>query len=146
MSEFSNLPQRATYPRVMQNDILVIVLRDHITDQARPVLYIKSPKGSSRIRINSGQDLDTALFTPTGPVDISNQETVQIELPTGVFDALNKVSIMHVLNGEVSVSIRSPIEFYSYFKMPGEAFGKATLSPTTGKSDGWPTSPDPPAP
>lgn len=73
-------------------------------------------------------------------------EVLAVELPTGTFDPINKVCYLTVLDGKVSADLRSPVEVRTYFKMPGEAYGTATLNSTTGDSGGWPSSPTPPAP
>jgi len=57
MSEFSATPKRETYPQLSSDDTLVIVLRDHITMGATPVLYVKA-KRAARIRVDASRDLD----------------------------------------------------------------------------------------
>jgi hypothetical protein len=57
MSEYAALPKRETYPRISSDDTLVVVLRDHITMGATPVLYVKA-KRATRIRVDASRDLD----------------------------------------------------------------------------------------
>lgn len=88
---------------------------------------------------------DPAGFTIYGTLQsVVAGEVVAVELPTGSFDPINKVAYLNVLNGRVSADLRSPVEVRSYFKMPGSAYGSATLNATTGHPGGWPSSPTPP--
>jgi len=61
----------------------------------------------------------------------------EITLPSGSSDPLKKVSFLRVLNGRVSVDLRSPVPVRTYLRQP------YSLSPTTGHAGGWPTSPSP---
>lgn len=93
---------------------------------------------------------DATAWDPTGFTVYGTLQTlvagevVAVELPTGTFDPINKVAYLNVLSGRVSADLRSPVEVRSYFRMPGSAYGSATLNDTTGHPGGWPTSPTPP--
>lgn len=146
MSEYGSNPKRETYPLVSSDDTLVMVFRDHHVSTNRPVLYVKALTGGVSIRVDSGTDLDTELFTPGSVQTLSLDEVLMVELPTGSFVPTNKVCVLNVLGGRVSADLRSPNEVRTYLRQPGQAFGTATLSGNTGTSGGWPSSPNPPAP
>ena len=122
-----------------------MVFQDHITLTAMPTLYIQGLGAEATIRVDVGQSLDTELFTPGTPQTIAAQEAVQIDLPTGAFNLLNKVAVLRVISGKVSADLRTPVPVRSYLRQPGEGFGSATMRSTTGRNNGWPTSPAAPA-
>ena len=62
MTDYAH-PQRETYPVLTPNDTLVIVFRDHIVEENKPALYVKSVSNAV-VRVDSGQDLDIETFSP----------------------------------------------------------------------------------
>lgn len=84
---------------------------------------------------------DTSAWTPEpfafiGNVrTLTNGQTVAIQLPDGTSDPIKQVSFLRMFTGRLSIDVRSPVEFRSYFRQP------ATLRATTGAPGGWPTTP-----
>jgi len=133
----TSTPERATYPLVNTDDVLVMVWRDHITQAAFPVLYLQGIGGGDVVgEIKSGPDLDIDAFTDTQPVVIAQSGvTVKFELPSGVFNPLNKVSVLRLTKGRVAADLRSFGPMRTYFRQPTE------LAQTTRNPGGWPSSP-----
>lgn len=65
----------------------------------------------------------------------TSSQVTSIQLPTGTADPLKTVMFVRVFSGRLSVDVRSPVEFRSYFRQP------VTLRQTTGHPGGWPTTP-----
>jgi len=132
------LPQRETYPLVSSDDTLVMVFRDQILAGSRPKLFVTALEAGTQIRVDSGANLTIDSFAaggvlPSATTSFGGGTETSVTLPVGIFAPTNKVSVLHVLKGSVSVDLRSTTEVRSYFRQP------SSLISTTGEPGGWPT-------
>ncbi len=106
------------YPLVSSNDELMIVHRDQLAQDA--VLYIGAHR-DAEVEIRSGQnreDVETATgpaVAPGSSILIPAGGKIKFDLP-GTGNALDLVSMVSTLKGEIYVSIASFGVYDAYFK------------------------------
>jgi hypothetical protein len=112
-------------------------------DETRAFVYVAAGTTPAGVQVKtftiaSG---DLTAWTPEplafiGSVNtLTNSQVTSFQLPAGTADTLKTVMFIRMFSGRVSVDVRSPVEFRSYFRQP------VTLRQTTGHPGGWPISP-----
>lgn len=107
------------YPLVSTNDELMIVHRNQLAQPA--VVWIGAHR-DAEIEIRSGSNRET-VETAAGPAVAPGSSIVlpaggkiRVDLPGGGFSALDLVSKISTIKGEIFVSITSFGEYDTYFK------------------------------
>lgn len=146
MSEHLTTPQRETYPLISSNDKLVMVMRDHIIQAARPVIYVKGLTNAT-IRVDSGRNIDdrtgvrvydyTAGATDTITLTVDGAATVLTEGTQ--FDAVtsNEITAENIRDAinTASIGLTAVAEGADVLVVPD--FGIETVTVATSDANAW---------
>ena len=139
-------PRRETYPLVTHDDTLVIVHRDHILTDARPVLFLKAHI-ASEVRLDSSYNLDDRpgirVFDYTNGAGDSITLTVDgsgttltegVDFTASTSNAVTAMSIADAINA-ASIGLTATAQEDLVFTVPDLTV--KTLVITTSDSTAW---------